>query len=262
MTAATISVDPAPTAPSRLLTLAEGPRALGELAAFYALRPLMNHLPRGDGHGVLVLPGFMASDASTAPLRSLLSDLGYEVAGWDLGRNVRITNKRVALMAAGLVRLYERTGQKVSIVGWSLGGLLGREIAKQHPEMVRQVISLGSPIKSDRRHTNVARLFEALNGKVTQPQRAGRFNDIDTPPPMPSTSVYTRTDGVVGWRGSIQPEGPQRENVEVIASHCGLGVNPLVMMVVADRLAQPSGEWKPFAAKGISKLLFPNRTSH
>lgn len=259
MTAASIPGESVPTPPSKLLTLAEAPRALGELAAFYALRPLMNHLPRGDGHGVLVLPGFMASDASTAPMRSLLTDLGYEVAGWDLGRNVRITNARVAAISACLVRLYDRTGEKVSIVGWSLGGLLAREIAKQHPEMVRQVISLGSPIKSDRRHTNVARLFEALNGKVTQPQRAGRFNDIDTPPPMPSTSVYTRTDGVVGWRGSLQPEGPQRENVEVVASHCGLGVNPVVMLVVADRLAQRAGEWKPFAAKGLSRLLYPKR---
>jgi len=262
MTAATISVEQAPSPPSKLLMLAEGPRALGELAAFYALRPIMNFLPRGDGHGVLVLPGFMASDASTGPLRSLLADLGYDVAGWDLGRNVRITNARVAAISNRMVEHYKRTGGKISIVGWSLGGLLAREIAKQHPEMVRQVISLGSPIKSDRRHTSVAKLFEALNGKVTQPQRSGRFNDIDTPPPVPSTSVYTRTDGVVGWRGSLQPEGPQRENVEVVASHCGLGVNPLVMLVVADRLAQQADKWKPFAAKGIGKLLFPQRTTH
>lgn len=262
MTAATISAEPAPRPPSKFLMLAEAPRAIGELAAFYALRPLMNHLPRGDGHGVLVLPGFMASDSSTAPMRSLLTDLGYEVAGWDLGRNVRITNARVAAMSDCLVRLYKRSGGKVSIVGWSLGGLLAREIAKQHPDMVRQVISLGSPIKTDRRHTSVARLFEALNGKVTEPQMAGRFNDIDTPPPVPSTSVYTRTDGVVGWRGSLQPTGAERENVEVIASHCGLGVNPLVMLVVADRLAQRPGEWKPFAAKGFGKLLYPQRTTH
>ena len=262
MTAATISAEQAPSPPSKLLMLAEGPRALGELAAFYALRPVMSLLPRGDGHGVLVLPGFLASDTSTAPMRSLLADLGYEVSGWDLGRNVRITNARVAAMADAVVSLYRRTGGPISIVGWSLGGLLARELAKQHPEMVRQVISLGSPIKSDRRHTSVARLFEALNGKVTQPEQSGRFNDIDTPPPVPSTSIFTRTDGIVGWRGSLQPEGKQRENVEVVASHCGLGVNPLVMLVVADRLAQRAGEWKPFAAKGISKLLYPQRTTH
>ncbi|HUQ12668.1 MAG TPA: alpha/beta hydrolase [Novosphingobium sp.] len=243
--------------PSNWLALAEAPRALGELAAFIAWRPLMRLLPRGDGHGVLVLPGFMASDTSTAPMRSLLTDLGYDVMGWDLGRNIRIDNARVAAMSDCLRTLYERTGRKVSIVGWSLGGLLARELAKLHPEMVRQVISLGSPLKSDRGYSNASKLFEAFNGKVTEPERDGRFRRIDSPPPVPSTSVYTRTDGVVAWRGSLQPAGKGRENVEVYASHVGLGVNPSVMLVIADRLAQAEGKWAPFKARGLKALLFP-----
>ena len=116
MTTTTIEARP----PSRLLTLAEPGRAFGELASFYALRPLLSSLPRGDGHGVLVLPGFMASDYSTAPLRSLLSDLGYDAAGWNLGRNVRVDNARIEAMMDCVEELHERTQGKISIVGWSL----------------------------------------------------------------------------------------------------------------------------------------------
>jgi pimeloyl-ACP methyl ester carboxylesterase len=243
--------------PSNLLALAEAPRALGELAAFYALRPAMSLLPRGDGHGVLVLPGFMASDSSTAPMRSLLADLGYEVSGWELGRNVQINSARIAAMSDGVAKLHERTGRAISIVGWSLGGMLARELAKLHPEKVRQVISLGSPLTTDRGVSNASYLFEAINGKSPDVQRRTGLGDLDTPPPVPSTSVFTKTDGVVAWRGSIQPESKSRENVEVYASHCGLGVNPLVMLVVADRLAQDEGKWAPFKAKGLRAMLFP-----
>ncbi|MDP3673715.1 MAG: alpha/beta hydrolase [Novosphingobium sp.] len=245
--------------PSDFLALTEAPRALFEFASFIALRPAMAFLPRGDGHPVLVLPGFLASDASTIPLRNLLVDLGYDAVGWELGRNVQITNARVNAMGECLNALHQRTGRKVSIVGWSLGGLLARELAKLHPEAVRQVISLGSPLTGDRGISKVGRIFEALNGPVPEVQRRGRFTDLEAPPPVPSTSVFTKSDGVVHWRGSIQPEGPERENVEVLASHIGLGVNPSVMWLIANRLAQPEGEWAPFEAKGCAAWAFPGK---
>ena len=245
--------------PSDLLALTEAPRALFEFASFLALRPALSFLPRGDGHPVLVLPGFMASDSSTVPLRKLLLDLGYDAVGWELGRNVQISNARVQSMSDTLTRLHERTGRKVSLIGWSLGGLLAREMAKLHPEMVRQVISLGSPLSADRGISKVRRLFEALNGTVPEVQRHGRFLDIETPPPMPSTSIYTKSDGVVHWRGSLQPEGAFRENIEVYASHIGLGVNPAVMWVLADRLAQSEDGWAPFEAKGCASWAFPSK---
>ncbi len=244
--------------PHRLLTLAEPGRALGELAAFYALRPLLGHLPKGDGHGVLVLPGFMASDGSTLPLRSLLDDLGYRTAGWGLGRNVRVDNARIDAMGRCLTKLHDETGGKVSIVGWSLGGVFARELAKLMPAKVRSVISLGSPISDDRNHTNARRLFEYLNGKEPEPMRGGNFRQLGKAPPVPTTSILTKTDGVVHWRGSVQAdEGGQTENIEVFASHCGLGVNPLVAYAVADRLAQAEGAWKPFAPRGLAALAFP-----
>lgn len=265
MTAATASQ---PTgskvqAPSRLLALAEG-RAVFELAAFYATRHLLATLPRGDGHPVLVLPGFLASDSSTAPLRRLLKDLGYAPHGWGLGRNVRVDTARVQEMADTLLSIHSATGRKVSIVGWSLGGVFARELAKLHPEAVRLVISLGSPISDDRRHTNATRLFEYLNGKDPEPIRNGQFTGLDQAPPVPTTSVLTKTDGIVHWRGSVQHPGHHdlTENIEVHASHCGLGVNPSVMVAIADRLRQPEGEWTPFKPRLSQRWMFPQSRLH
>ncbi len=248
--------------PSRLLALTEPPRALAEFASFVALRPLMGLLPHGDGHGVLVLPGFMASDSSTRPMRSLLTSLGYEVEGWNLGRNVRVDNERVEAMAGCVEALFKQTGGKISIVGWSLGGVFARELAKMMPDKVRQVISLGSPISDDRGHTNAARLFEWLNGKEPEPVREGQFTRLHIAPPVPTTSILTKADGVVAWRGSVQEPGANTENIEVFASHIGLGVNPSVMYAIANRLAQADGAWQPFQAKGLACALFPRSRLH
>lgn len=241
--------------PHLFWTLAEG-RALVELGAFYALRGALAMLPKGDGHAVLVLPGFLASDRSTKPMRSLLTDLGYHAHGWDMGRNIRIDNAREAAMNELLDRIYAESGRKVSIVGWSLGGVFAREIAKNAPDKVRQVISLGSPISNDRGHTNARRLFERLNGPEPEPLQQGRFRNLDEAPPVPTTSILTKTDGIVAWRGSVQKPGQQTDNIEVVASHCGLGVNPAVMYAIADRLSQPEDAWKPFDRSGWRSMLF------
>ncbi|WP_114520426.1 alpha/beta hydrolase [Altererythrobacter sp. ZODW24] len=266
MTAATMTAPVPARPPSRLLALTEPGRAFAEMAAFYALRPAMRALPKGDGHGVLVLPGFMASDGSTRPMRSLLTDLGYDVAGWNLGRNVRVDNARIEAMMGCVDELTDNTGGKISIVGWSLGGVFARELAKMAPEKVRQVISLGSPISDDRNHTNARRLFEFLNGKEPEPMKEGNFEGLHKSPLVPTTSILTKADGVVGWRGSVQhhdaKHNAQTENIEVIASHLGLGVNPTVMMAVADRLAQAEGRWKPFEPSGLKGLLFPKTRLH
>ncbi len=247
--------------PSRLLALAEI-RAVFEFAAFYMARPLLGGLPRGDGHPVLVLPGFLASDASTRPLRSLLSDLGYDAYGWELGRNVRVDSPRVEAMVRRLLAIHHQTGRKVSIVGWSLGGVFARELAKMHPEAVRLVISMGSPIRDNRNHTNATPLFEYLNGKEPEPIRQGRFTGLHNAPPVPTSSILTRSDGIVHWRGSVQHPQGQTENIEVRASHIGLGVNPSVMIAIADRLRQPEGEWAPFRASRSQRWMFPVSRLH
>jgi pimeloyl-ACP methyl ester carboxylesterase len=247
--------------PHGFWTLIEG-RAMVELGLFYAARPLMASLPKGDGHAVMVLPGFMASNSSTAPMRGVLAKLGYDAHGWDSGRNVRVDNALLGRLERQLGALFETSGGKVSLIGWSLGGVLARELAKLHPDKVRLVISLGSPISDDRGHTNAARLFELLNGKEPEPMQGGRFRGLDEAPPVPTTSIFTKTDGIVHWRGSVQHADKASgkhptENIQVHASHCGLGVNPSVMVAIADRLSQSEGAWKPFAPALVNQWMFP-----
>ncbi len=243
--------------PSPFWALAEG-RAIFEFGAFYMTRGYLSTLKGGDGHAVMVLPGFMASNSSTAPMRRLLKRLGYDAHGWDSGRNVRIDNALVERLRTQVTRLHEESGGKVSLIGWSLGGVLARELTKMHPELVRTVISLGSPISDDRNHTNARRLFEFFNGEEPEVLKDGNFEGLNDAPPVPTTSILTKTDGVVHWRGSVQhPADTPTENIEVYASHIGLGVNPSVMIAIADRLRQEEGSWKPFEPSLAQRWMFP-----
>ena len=245
-------------APPLIFSLLEG-RSVFEYGSFLSLRLALRRLPKGDGHPVIVYPGFLAGAKSTVPLRGLLSDLGYKAYDWDMGRNTTFNPQREADMHAMLKRTFEKHGRKVSLIGWSLGGVFAREIAKAHPEYVRQVISLGSPITGPRHAARARPLFEVLNGKPTR-ATTKRLEDLHEAPPVPCTSIFTKTDGVVHWRGSIQDAGPQAENIEVPASHLGLGVNPLVMCILAERLAQTEDGWAPYKAKGLKKLVY--KTAH
>lgn len=242
--------------PALFWTLTEGARASVELSSFIALRRLMRRLPKGDGHPVIFFPGFVASDFSTRPMRKLFDRLGYRTLGWGMGRNLVFNDLREAQMNTLVKEAFEKYGQKISLVGWSLGGVFAREIAKSNPDIIRTVISLGSPISGEMEHSNARRLYQALNGKPDSNFRA-RLATISQAPPVPTTSIYTKTDGIVAWKGSIQRPGKTpSENICIPASHIGLGVNPLVMYALADRLAQPEDKWTPFEAKGLKKFVF------
>lgn len=241
--------------PSFFWTLAEC-RAIFELNSFYLSRPFKRFLPQGDGHPVLVLPGFMATDFSTRPLRKLLNDIGYQAHPWRLGRNMVFHAEREAEMGRLIKSIYEESGkQKISLVGWSLGGTFARELAKTFPKYVRCVISLGSPINGDRQSSNARHLFDAINGEPT-PTETKRYSTLRELPTVPCTSIYSKTDGIVAWQASLQEESPISENIRVPASHLGLGVNPLVMYAIADRLAQNPKKWQAFDIKGARKLFF------
>ena len=231
---------------------AEG-RAVLEWQSFYLLRKLLKRLPKGDGHPVIVFPGFGGSDRSTAPMRGLLKDLGYQVRGWGLGSNIVFDESLEAEMVALVRDTYQLHGRKVSLIGWSLGGLFAREIAKVCPEAVRCVISLGSPISGNNEHSNAHKLFDAINGEPTSPRSHRRF---DLAPPVPTTSIYSKTDGIVAWEGSVQIDSANSENIEIPASHLGIGVNPLAMFVLADRLSQAQAQWQPFKRAGLKGLIF------
>lgn len=242
--------------PNLLDALSEG-RSVAELFSFYFWRAGLAQLPPGQPHPVLVIPGFLASDRSTQPMRELLADIGYEPHGWGLGHNICVDAQRIAQLAELLDTIHRDAGAPVSIIGWSLGGVFARELARAMPEKVRMVISLGSPIDEDPGYSNVSPVFEAINGSVNDLRRDAIPGHNRTPPPVPSTSVYTKSDGVVFWRGSLQNSGPEAENVEVWSSHTGLGFNPSVMVLIADRLGQKTGNWRPFAPADWQKTIFP-----
>jgi pimeloyl-ACP methyl ester carboxylesterase len=241
-----------PTGPAgrgRLRYATEPLRSLVEGGALAASLPLLRLAPRGEPHPVLVLPGLLASDRSTAPLRGWLRRLGYPVVGWDLGRNRGPTRAVVDGLPRLVDRLATEHGGPVSLVGWSLGGIFARKLAVRAPGQVRQVVTLGSPFAvpegSDDRSvgTQVYRRYARLHAaeRVQPDADAAR-----RPLPVPSTSVYSREDGIVDWRACLQQAGPTSENVAVRGSHLGLGHNPAALWVVADRLAQPVGRWRPF----------------
>lgn len=245
--------------PHLFWTLSEG-RSIFEFGAFIAAFPALALSHRGDGHPVIVFPGFLASDRSTQPLRSVLKGMGYTPYGWGLGRNMNFTEALEQAMLAKLDEIYAEHNRKVSLIGWSLGGTFAREIAKAKPDQVRCVVTMGSPISPNR--DNMSPLTKTVSDRVSGPAEevyAEKMAQLNVPPPAPTTAIYSRTDGIVGWRGAYQhphAENDQIENIEVAASHSGYGVNPLVVQIIADRLSQADGAWRPFDSSGLKKFFY------
>ena len=231
-------IDP-PSTPRLLAEL----RALPELLRYGAEKAALRKLPGGDGHPVMVFPGLGANDRLTAPLRRSIAALGYPVTGWELGRNLGLRQGVLDKMLARLRGWHEQHGRKISLVGWSLGGLYARELAKIEPTRVRQVITLGTPSVGDLRSNNAWRLYELLNDHKVDAV------PIDTTlhecPPVPTTSIYSPDEGIVPPGAAMIAEGPACENIAVDGSHIGLPWNPDVIRIVLERLAQPEGKWRP-----------------
>lgn len=238
-------------------------RAFWEFGAVLPAWPALQRAPAGDGHPVIVFPGLSASDASTVPLRRYLGGLGYDAQGWGQGFNFGPRAGVLQRARESVQRQADLSGQRVSLIGWSLGGVYARELAKAFPDHVRCVITLGTPFSGTPRSTNAWRLYELTSGRDID--RESDHYDLPTAPAVPTTSVYSRTDGIVAWQGSIQApqaHNPHTENIEVVASHFGIGLNPSAWWAVADRLAQPVGDWQPFVPPrlaGLGGLLFPRR---
>jgi pimeloyl-ACP methyl ester carboxylesterase len=232
--------------PSPALLALEG-RAWLEFAALVPALPLLARAPRGDGHPVLVLPGWLASDRSTWALRRFLRDRGYHVHGWRLGRNLGPDADTVAGLGRRFVALRARHERKLSLIGWSLGGIYARELARRFPADVRQVITLASPFRAPAA-SSVARLYRGLRRSQTPPAPRA---PLHAPLTVASSSLYSRSDGVVAWRSCLQDDGPLTENIEVRSSHCGMGHHPGALLVIADRLAQPEGAWQPYTPPAL-----------
>lgn len=244
-----------------LLRVALESRAGLEYGAGLVARPLWRFAPRGDGHPVLVLPGLLAGDITTRPLRRCLQRLNYAPYGWQQGINLGPRTGVMDRCLAQLKALRSAHNRKVSLIGWSLGGIYARELAKAVPENVRVVITLGTPFTGHPKATNAWRLYEWLTGhRIGAPDIHG---PLRKPPLVPTTSIFSRSDGIVAWQCSVEHSGPISESIEVEASHFGMGFNPLALYAIADRLSQPEGAWQPFERRGLRRFVYgdPQRSA-
>ena len=228
----------APGPPGPALLWSDLARAGAEMWGLLAAAPALCGAPHGDGHSVLVIPGLLMDDRHTWPMRSFLASLGYDVHGWHAGRNRGHWSFVDAELMPALQGLRRVSGRKVSIVGASMGGLFARELAARCPDDVRCVVALGSAAVGPIKANNVWPLYEFLTG-----QPASTL--IVPAPPVPSTSVFSRLDGLGDWRTCLQPPGPLAENIEIVSSHHGMVHHPAAFDILADRLAQPEGRWRP-----------------
>lgn len=209
---------------------------LANIAGFGAPLPRPTELPRGERHPVLVIPGLFSSDYLIRGVRDVLIALGYEVEGWGAGMNLGPTAACWHILEQRLSTMAARSGQRVSLVGHSLGGVMARALAYEHPEQVRRVITVCSPFRLP-----TAMRFEALYRLLCHARIEPEIllPRITEPPPVPTTAIYSPRDGVVAWQSCIDIPGPDRENIAIEGAHSTMMSNPAAMHVIADRLARP-----------------------
>lgn len=226
-------------APSLSLLVRELRAPLGMLH-FVLTAPFTKSLPRGDGHPVILIPGFGTGDLAMRPLAATLSRIGYAADTWGQGRNLGMNRALHVALSRRLSELHDRHQSKVSLIGWSLGGVFARELARAEPQRVRHVITLGSPFNANPEANNMMPLFRlAQCGKPVKDDRDA-FERRRIPPPVPCTAIHSKTDGIVAWPCSIEECAPNTENLEVRGSHFGLAMNREVLKAISDVLARSS----------------------
>ena len=202
---------------------------------------------QGDGHPVLVLPGFLGSDLSTTYLRRFISNLGYTVYAWEMGTNLGDIRQLHAILER-IEKIYDKHQAKVSIIGWSLGGVYARQLAKKKPHLINQIITMGAPFADIEQSNNAAWLYKLINQRrpLTDEDREW-IVDLPAPAPVPTTAIYSKEDGIVPWQTCMEPmEDEWHQNIEVEGSHFGMPYIPAVWVVIQDRLRWTQEEWKPF----------------
>ena len=247
--------------PSLWLSLTEVHRAAAEILSLGLSRRMLERLaPSGDGHPVMVLPGFFGSDAYNTALRRFLARRGYAVHGWGQGVNLGPRDGVLEDLQERFLDLAARYDEPLTLIGHSLGGIFAREIAREYPDKVRHVISLGSPFGEGRMSGSIpARLFSALNPPEELPVEQETLAD---PPPVPTTAIYSRGDGIVNWRTTLQEAGHDRtQSIRVRGSHCGMTLNPAIWYLVAECLAHDTGNWQPFRRESWRALLYPEASA-
>ena len=247
--------------PSLFWLATEIGRAATEAGISIPFRKWLPAQANGDGHPVLILPGFMASDLSTTPLRKFLKKNGYNALPWSIGRNIANV-EHLPILLKKIEDLHRSTGQKVSLIGWSLGGVYARQLAKERPQMVRQLITLGSPFRGVNQANNAAWLYDILvERKKIEEAAPELIHEFPKPAPVPTTAIYTKEDGIVPWQLCREEiETYYRQNIQVRGSHFGLAVNPSVLKIIVDRLQYSEATWVPFVPKNVMEdfLLYPS----
>lgn len=247
--------------PSFFWLLTEAGRALTELGISYPYRKLFANPECGDGHPVLVLPGFLASDTSTARLRSYLDSIGYVAYGWEMGRNY---GKEEALYELSdlVEKIHKEHRRKVSIIGWSLGGVYARQLGKMQSDKVRQVITLACPFRGIGEANNVAWIYNLITGgERVADVNQDLIRDLPKPAPVPTTCIYSKQDGVVPWEYCMEAvEDHLHQNIEVRGSHLGMAHNPSVLKIITDRLQYSQEDWQYFYPDNVVEdlLLYPS----
>lgn len=243
--------------PSMVLALTEAHRAVAEFVSLSVSRKrLLRSAPRGDGHPVMLLPGFLGGDGYNRAMRRFIARLGYSAHGWGQGRNLGPRDGVLEALEARVLELYEHYQEPLSLVGHSLGGIFAREIAREYPDKVRQVISLGSPFGEGRMTGSIpARLFSSLNPPEELPIDEAILADA---PPVPVTSIFSKEDGIVNWQTTYQRDGhEQSQNIQVRGSHCGMTMNPAIWYIVARVLTNDAGAWARFEPESWGRWLIP-----
>ena len=227
---------PSARRPSRLATLLEL-RAPLDWATILLHSPWLLSAPRGDGRPVLLLPGYGTDESSMRPLGRYLRYLGYDVYDWGLGRNRGDVDSYVEQIGKRVAEIHSKLdGSPVTLIGWSLGGVIARETARLHEPYVREVITLGTPVIGGPKYTAVGRRFaESASIDLDEFEKEVHTrNSIGIRQPI--TSIYSKLDGVVGWRASIDVYNEQARNIAVYSSHFGIGANGRVWRLIADTL--------------------------
>jgi len=226
-------------------------KGLLELPRLLVRFPALARQPRGKGEPVMVLPGYGAGDASTVVLRSYLRFLGYDARGWIIGRNSGDVPALFPRVLNGLESLARESGKPVRLIGWSLGGYLAREAARERPDIAHQVITLGSPVVGGPKYTLVADAYRRRGIDLDEIERQVASRNA-VPLSTPVVAIYSRNDGVVAWQACIDRHGERVEHVEVGTTHLGLGFAPEVYAIVAQRLARAPRTY-PSTARRLGK---------
>lgn len=208
-----------------------------EFPRLFLSTPALFDVPEGQGRKVIVMPGFGAGDLSTLPLRQYLQLIRYDVTGWMQGSNNGDVLALLNAMKEKTLREADQYGGPVDLIGWSLGGYIAREVARDLPDAVNSVITMGSPVVGGPKYTRVAPVF-AMRGDNMDDIERQVDERYEVPLKVPVTAIYSKSDGVVAWEACIDPVSDVVEHVEVNASHLGLGYSADVYRIVARRLAE------------------------